>query len=87
MERQSVTLLNRGELTPKDFAFREGGAVELTEAARKTLVGAYQTRKREETTHPLFKEKVRYGQLPFIQARLLARALREKTEYVPHLFA
>lgn len=86
-ERQAVTLLNRGELGTRDFAFREGGAVELTDAARKTLVGAYQTRKREEAAHPLFKEKVRHAQLPFIQARLLARALREKTEYIPHLFA
>jgi CRISPR-associated protein Cas1 len=86
VERQAVTLLNRGELGAKDFVFREGGAVELTEAARKTMVGAYQTRKREETTHPLFKEKVRHGQLPFIQTRLLARVLREKVEYIPHLF-
>jgi CRISPR-associated protein Cas1 len=86
VERLAVTVLNRGELAPGNFSFREGGAVELPEASRKTLVSAYQARKREETSHPLFKEKVRHGQLPFIQARLLARALREKTGYSPHLF-
>ncbi|MDR1498625.1 MAG: type I-C CRISPR-associated endonuclease Cas1c [Puniceicoccales bacterium] len=87
VERLVITLLNRGELNPKSFAYREGGAVELTESSRKDIVAAYQTRKREETAHPLFKEKVRHGQLPFIQARLLARALRESVDYVPHLFA
>jgi CRISPR-associated protein Cas1 len=86
VERLAITLLNRGELTPKAFAHREGGAVELTELSRKDIVTAYQVRKREETTHPLFKEKVRNAQLPFIQARLLARALRENTDYAPHLF-
>ena len=85
-ERLAITLINRAELAPKDFSHREGGAVELTDTARKTIVAAWQTRKREETTHPLYKEKVRHGQLPHIQARLLARALRENADYTPHLF-
>jgi len=87
VERLGLTLLNRGELKPADFSTREGGAVELTEKNRKSLVAAYQQRKAEEIAHPLFKEKVRHAQLPFIQARLLARALREGGDYTPHLFA
>ncbi len=55
--------------------------------ARKTLVAAYQQRKTEEALHPLFQEKVRHGQLVFIQARLLARALRSEVDYTPHLFS
>ena len=74
-------------MKPADFSVREGGAVELAEKSRKALVAAYQQRKSEEIAHPLFKEKVRHAQLPFIQARLLARALRETGEYTPHLFA
>lgn len=87
VERLAITLLNRGELKPDDFALRDGGAVELTEKSRKTAVAAYQQRKIEEIAHPLFQEKVRHGQLPFIQARLLARTIREGGEYAPHLFA
>jgi len=87
VERLAITLLNRAELKPDDFSVREGGAVELAEKARKAIVAAYQQRKSEEIAHPLFKEKVRHAQLPFIQARLLARALRETGEYTPHLFA
>lgn len=86
VERLALTLVNRGELKVGQFAIRDGGAVELTEIARKTLVAAYQQRKSEEATHPLFQEKVRHGQLVFIQARLLARALRNETDYTPHLF-
>ena len=86
-ERLALTLLNRGELKPGDFVARDGGACELTDHARKSIVAAYQQRKAEELVHPLFREKVRHGQLPFIQARLLARALRDATPYSPHLFA
>jgi len=87
VERLALTLLNRGEVKAGQFVEREGGAVELSEAARKTLVAAYQQRKTEEAVHPLFQEKVRHGQLVFIQARLLARALRSEIDYTPHLFS
>jgi CRISPR-associated protein Cas1 len=87
VERLALTLLNRGELKASQFATRDGGAVELGEAPRKALVAAYQQRKQEEATHPLLQEKVRHGQLVFIQARLLARALRAQEDYTPHLFS
>ncbi len=86
-ERLALTLLNRGELKPSHFETRDGGAVELTESARKLIVATYQQRKAEEIVHPLFREKVRYAQLVFIQARLLARALRDGDAYPPHLFS
>jgi len=86
-ERLAITLLNRGELKPTHFNEREGGAWELTEAGRKALVAAWQQRKLEETQHAQFKAKVRYGQLPFLQARILARAFRgDLPAYLPHLF-
>jgi len=87
VERLALTLINRGELKAAQFVMRDGGAVELSEAARKALVAAYQQRKLEEVQHPLFQEKVRHGQLVFIQAKLLARALRNEVDYTPHLFS
>lgn len=83
VERLALTLLNRSELKPKDFTHREGGAVELTEAARKSIVSAYQQRKQPTAQHPLFQAKVRHGQLLFIQSRLLARAIRSEVNYTP----
>jgi CRISPR-associated protein Cas1 len=86
-ERLALTLLNRGELKAADFSFRDGGACELGDKSRKSIVAAYQQRKAEEIVHPLFSEKVRHAQLPFIQARLLARAIRDSATYEPHIFS
>jgi CRISPR-associated protein Cas1 len=86
-DRVAITLLNRGELKPAHFVEREGGAWELTEAGRKAIIAAWQQRKLEETRHAQFKESVRYRQLPFLQARILARVLRgDIPSYLPHLF-
>jgi len=83
-DRLVVTLINRLQVTPKDFVARDGGAVEMTTNGRKTLVQAYVGRKREELIHPLLETSVRVGQLPFIQAKLLARHLRGDSElYLP----
>ena len=87
VERLAITLLNRQELKAEQFVARDGGTVELGETVRKTVVSAYQQRKLEEANHPLFQQKVRSAQLVFIQARILARALREGGDYTPHMFA
>ena len=75
-DRLVLTLVNRGQIKPKDFEVRPGGSVYLTEAARKTLLAAYQKRKQEEVPHRILGTKVPLGLVPHIQARLLARHLR-----------
>ncbi len=83
-DRLVLTLINRQQLQPNDFLVQEGGAVHLTEAGRRTVVAAYQQRKREEVTHPLLSQKAPVGRLPFLQARILARHLRgDLPHYVP----
>lgn len=75
-DRLVLTLVNRGQIKPKDFEQRPGGSVYLTEGGRKTLLAAYQKRKQEEVTHCILNAKVPLGLVPHIQARLLARHLR-----------
>ena len=75
-DRLVLTLLNRKQLRPKDFEEHPGGAVLLSEDGRKAVLTAYQKRKGEEVRHPLFKEPVPVGLVPYVQARLLARHLR-----------
>lgn len=83
-DRLALTLINRGQLGPKDFVEREGGAVLLDGDARKAVVVAYQERKKEELTHPLLAEAVPLGLVALVQARLLARHIRgEAPSYVP----
>lgn len=82
-DRLVLALINRQQVGPPQFAPRDGGAVELTAEGRKAVVQAYVARKREEVTHPLLEIKVRIGQLPFLQAKLLARHLRGDTDGYP----
>ena len=83
-DRLALTLINRGQLKAHDFVLREGGAVALQPDARKAVVVAYQERKKDEINHPLLAQSVPLGLVPLVQARLLARALRDDAApYVP----
>jgi CRISPR-associated protein Cas1 len=83
-DRLALALVNRQQVKPDGFEFRDGGAVSMTEATRRVVVAAYQERKREETTHPTLEQKAPLGRLPFLQARIFARYLRgELATYVP----
>lgn len=86
-DRLALTLINRGQLRLKDFDFRPGGAVMLNEAGRKTVILAYQERKKETLQHPVLETQVEIGLLPLLQARLLARYLRgDVASYIPFLY-
>jgi CRISPR-associated protein Cas1 len=83
-DRLAVTLINRQQIGPEHFAEREGGAVEFTDIGRKLVIKAYQERKQEALNHPLLDQNLRLAQMPYIQARILARHLRgDIAEYIP----
>ncbi len=85
-DRLALTLINRGQVRAKDFEFRPGGAVLLGDSGRKTVVVAYQERKKETLQHPVLEQQVEIGLLPMLQARLLARYLRgDVGAYIPFL--
>ena len=86
-DRLALALVNRRQLNRDDFVVREGGAVTLTEKARKTVLVAYQRRKQDEVQHRALGKKIPLGLVPHVQARLLARCLRgDVEEYVPFLY-
>ena len=83
-DRVAITLINRRQITKVDFSNREGGSVEFTEAGRKAVIAAYQTRKQDEVRHPLLEQQFRIGHLMLTQARILARHLRgDMPQYLP----
>ncbi len=85
-DRLALSLINRKQLVAADFELREGGSVQLSDNARRTLVVAFQERKQEEITHPLLEQKMPLGLVPLLQARFIARTLRGEMEgYVPFL--
>ena len=82
-DRLALALLNRRQLDISDFDPRENGAVTLREESRKKVLVAWQERKREEILHPFLQEKVTWGLVPHLQARLLARHLRGDLDSYP----
>jgi CRISP-associated protein Cas1 len=83
-DRLAVTLINRQQIGPADFREREGGAVEFSDSGRKRVITVYQQRKQERLTHPLLEQEFRIAQMPFVQARILARHLRgDLPDYLP----
>jgi len=82
-DRFVVTQINLGVFTGKDFSKKENGAVFMTDDARKQFLSAWQKRKQETIMHPYLKEKVQWGMVPYVQAMLLSRYLREDLDAYP----
>jgi CRISPR-associated protein Cas1 len=85
-DRLALSLVNRRQLRAGDFQKMEGGAVLLTDDARRTVLTAWQDRKREERLHPFLQEKAPFGLVPYLQAQLLARHLRGDIDAYPPWF-
>jgi CRISPR-associated protein Cas1 len=83
-DRLAITLINRQQIGTGHFDEREGGTVGFTDTGRKLVIKAYQERKQEVLNHPLLDQNMRLAQIPFVQARILARHLRgDIPDYVP----
>lgn len=82
-DRLALSLINRRQVGERDFVWLDNGAVTLKEESRKTVLTAYQERKREDLRHAFLDEKFAVGLFPVIQAQLLARHLRGDLEAYP----
>ncbi len=82
-DRLALSLINQRQLTAEGFEIAESGAVRMEADTRKTVLTAYQNRKREEIMHPFLEEKVSVGLLPHLQAALMARRLRGDLDAYP----
>ncbi|MCH3971411.1 MAG: type I-C CRISPR-associated endonuclease Cas1c [Oscillospiraceae bacterium] len=83
VDRFVITLINTKQILPKQFDKMEDGAVLLNDVGRKTFLNVWQTRKREQITHPYLQEKMQWGLVPYVQALLLARWLRGDLDAYP----
>ena len=82
-DRLVLSLINRQQVKPEGFRTLESGAVLMDDATRKSVLVAYQERKRDHLTHPFLGEPVTLGLVPHLQARLLARTLRGDHDLYP----
>ncbi len=85
-DRLALSLVNRRQIGPGQVEARDGGAVLLTEEGRRTVLSAWQERKKEERRHPFLEETAPLGLVPYLQAQLLARHLRGDLDAYPSWF-
>ena len=85
-DRFVLSCVNRKIITAKHLQKQERGAVLLTDDGRRAFLGAWQSKKQEQITHPFLKEKIPWGLVPYVQALLLARTLRGDLEAYPPFF-
>lgn len=85
-DRLALTIVNRRQLSAGQIEEAPGDAWLLTEEGRRTVIAAYQERKQEEVYHRVLGKRVQVGLVPHIQARLLARHLRnDLADYPPFI--
>jgi CRISPR-associated protein Cas1 len=66
-----------------DFIYEDNGAILIEDDSRKKIIGLWQERKQKTLTHPFLNEKIEWGLVPFTQAMLLARYLRDDLDGYP----
>lgn len=82
-DRFVLSLINRKQVNSKDFEFQGDESVILTDSARKIFISAWQNRKKDMITHPYLCEKIPLGLLPYAQAMLMARYIRNDIDDYP----
>lgn len=82
-DRFVLSLINKRQITIKDFLFQGDNGVVMTDKGKKTFLSAWQNRKRETIIHPYLNERVEIGLLPYIQAMLMARFIRQDIDDYP----
>lgn len=89
VDRLVLTLVNRRQIRVEHFEVwnQMGESVQLTEDGRKILITAFRERALRPIKHEVLGRDVPLGLVPFVQARLLARHLRDpEAVYVPFVW-
>jgi CRISPR-associated protein Cas1 len=76
-DRLVLSLINRQQVTARNFTVYENGAVMMDDAGRREVLQSWQKRKKEEVLHPFLDETIELGLFPHVQALLMARWLRK----------
>ena len=82
-DRLVLSMINRKQVTKKDFIRQGDDGILMTDDCRKELIATWQKRKKEVVEHPFLKEKVPIGLLPYVQAKLFSRYLRDELDDYP----
>ena len=82
-DRLVLNLINRKQVSDDQFIVQGTREVQMNDECRKTLIVAYQNRKKETIIHPFLDDKMEIGLVFHTQARLLARHIRDDLDLYP----
>lgn len=82
-DRFVLSLINRHQVSKVDFKAQGEEGIIMTDSCRRKFIQAWQSRKRDTITHPFLGDKIELGLLPYAQAMLLARYLRNDMNDYP----
>ena len=82
-DRIVFNLINRKQVIGDQFVVHGTGEVEMNSDCRKTLIVAYQNRKKDTIAHSFLAETMEIGLVFHNQARLLARHIRGDLDLYP----
>ena len=82
-DRLALTLINRLQIKGMGFKKSDSGDVKMDDETRKEVLVAYQKRKQETILHPFLGEKISIGLIPYVQASLFSRYLRNDLDGYP----
>ena len=81
-DRLALAMLNKGELSGKDFR-NDAEAVYLNDKGLRKVLSQWRNRKKETIRHPFFQENIPIGMIPYTQAMLFGRVLRGDLDRYP----
>jgi CRISPR-associated protein Cas1 len=82
-DRFVLSLINKRIINDDGFYVRENGSVEMSDETRKIILTQWQNRRQEKISHPFLDEKIEWGLVPYVQALLLARTIRNDLDAYP----
>lgn len=82
-DRFVLTGINLCIFSRRMFEYRENGAVFLNDEGRKIFLREWQKHKKKTIQHPFLKTKIEWGLVPYIQALLIARTIRNDFDNYP----
>ncbi|GBD61591.1 type I-C CRISPR-associated endonuclease Cas1c [Tetragenococcus halophilus] len=87
VDRFVFSLINKRQISSKHFDIKENGSVFLNDKGRSIFIKEWQSRKQTEVMHPFINEKVKLMLLPYVQAQLMAKAIRNDLPSYPPFMA
>lgn len=86
VDRFVLTLINRKQMTAKDFETISGN-IQMKAASKRKLLTEWEDYKNEKIDFPLYKKAVQRKLVPYLQAQLLAQYIRgDIPEYPPYIW-